>query len=116
MKRYSREELSAMAGEYFKRLNVSKLYATTDGQFFILQNRAQLHAGSTLTVYELENENPQNLRPEGKKVQTVKELTQAVQEITDVEVLRALLLEEVSGTNRASAVKVIEERIAKVIQ
>lgn len=114
MKRYSKEELSSQAGEHFKRLGVNKLYATTDGQFFILENRAQLHAGTSLTVYRLED--PGNLAPasEDKKPLTLKELSLRVSELLDMDQLQILLHEEVAGVNRSGAIKIIEDRIAKL--
>ncbi|MRG45503.1 hypothetical protein GFS24_10275 [Chitinophaga sp. SYP-B3965] len=114
MKRYSKEELSSMAGEHFIRLGVSKLYATTDGQFFILENRAQLHAGSSLTVYKLEDPGNQAPASEDKKPLTLKELSIRVADLLDMEQLQILLHEEVAGTNRSGAVKIIEDRIAKL--
>lgn len=46
-------ELNKMAQNHFERLGIDRLYATVDGQMFILKDRAELHAGSG-TVFELE--------------------------------------------------------------
>lgn len=54
MKRYSLKELLEMANDIFKKLNVEKVFATNDGQFFVEENRALLHATpNKLSVFEL---------------------------------------------------------------
>lgn len=46
MKQYSFKELHENAMLHFENLNVDRLYATSDGQYFANQNRAELHANS----------------------------------------------------------------------
>ena len=114
MKRYSKVELQEAAKPHFEKLKVNKLYATTDGQFFLLENRANLHAKSSLTVYKLENE--EQAAPQGEntteKQPTVKELLEQLERIDDLETLNDMLLTEIAGQNRSTAVKSIEAKIA----
>lgn len=57
MKQYSLIELLQQAAEHFENLKADKLYATGDGQFFLDENRALLHATpNKLRVYPLVNE------------------------------------------------------------
>lgn len=115
--RYSKAELQEAAKKHFKKLGVNKLYATTDGQFFLLENRANLHAGKNLTVYKLEQESePEQGQPARKaeKQPTVKELLEQVDRIDDLATLTEMLHTEVAGQNRSTAVKSIEARIASL--
>lgn len=117
MKTFSKAELQALAKPLFTKLGVSKLYATTDGQFFILPNRATLHAGKTLTVYELESEAEEVAEANGEENAQlkVKDIVAAIAEETDMEVLKKYLFDEIGGPNRASAVKAIEKRLETVV-
>lgn len=57
MKTISRKELIAMSVAIFAAHNVNTLFATSDGQFFIVQDRAKLHSNSSkakLTIYEID--------------------------------------------------------------
>lgn len=113
MKLLTLSELKENAKEHFNRLQVNKLFATTDGQFFLMENRAQLHAG-TGNVHRIDNEEPAE-NPESKTPEmTVKELTAKVALMEDINEVQHLLLAEIAGPNRATAVKAIEERITKL--
>lgn len=149
----SKAELQKMAAPMFERFGVKKLFGTTDGQIFLLESRASLHAGSNLTVYALEkeekaqepeapaaktatatddntgNQGEQNPgaentgtgegNPGGEGEQhevvnlplSVKALTEKANGETDLEVLKNMLLDEVAGPNRKSAVAAIEKRL-----
>lgn len=54
MKNYSKDALQELAKTHFRDLGVAKLYATTDGQFFVSSIAALDHAGRNLKVYPLE--------------------------------------------------------------
>ena len=57
MKTISRKELIVMSVAIFAAHNVNTLYATSDGNFFIVQDRAKLHSRSSkanLTIYEID--------------------------------------------------------------
>lgn len=45
MKSHSIKELQEIAQPYFEKYGVKKLYATADGQVFLNNGRAQMHAG-----------------------------------------------------------------------
>lgn len=109
MKTYSLEELRKLAAEHFSRLQVSKLYATADAQFFLLESRAKLHAGASGKVYPLESEED-NSTPVEKPLTAAEVITKAMA-MTTLDELNALLAEEVAGANRATAVKAIEKQI-----
>jgi len=113
MKTYSLNELNERAKEHFDQLQVNKLFATSDGQFFLMENRAQLHAGKG-TVHKIKNEEPsEGIKPtEEEKPTTVKELLVQIEQIEDVTTLNDMLMAEISGQNRSTAVKSIEAKIA----
>ena len=101
----------------FERLGVAKLYATDDGQFFVLQSRAQLHAGSKHTVYTLDNEETENVvnEPIGEVENepiSVRALTEKLELETDLTLLSNMLHNEIIGANRKTAIAAIEKRIA----
>lgn len=57
MKQYSLKELKSKASEHFAKLKVNTLFATSDGQFFLEENRAMLHATpNKLSMFPLVNE------------------------------------------------------------
>ncbi len=58
MKRYSKTQLKEQATEVFKQYpNTEALYATSDGQFFLEKNRADLHANENkLSVMNIEKD------------------------------------------------------------
>ena len=58
MKQYSKTQLKEKAKDIFKSCpDAETLYATSDGQFFLEQNRADLHADENkLQVIEIEKD------------------------------------------------------------
>ncbi|WP_438710857.1 hypothetical protein ACSTS3_19660 [Aquimarina muelleri] len=59
-KSYSKSELKEQSKEVFKHYPTAKVaFATTDGQFFLNENRANLHATAEGKVFKIENENVQ---------------------------------------------------------
>ncbi|MBX7204152.1 MAG: hypothetical protein K1X81_01895 [Bacteroidia bacterium] len=143
----SKAELQKIAAPMFEELNVKKLYGTTDGQIFLLDSRARLHAGKKLTVYQLDKEEPE-AKTAATKAKTpdanagegagqtanadntgnngggevlnlplsVKAITEKVAEETNINVLKEMLLAEVGGPNRKSAVAAIEKGIEKLTE
>lgn len=67
---YSKEKLQEMAAVHFAKLGVDKLYATSDGQFFLLASRASLHAQKAHTVYALKAEKPKAQPPMEPEIKT----------------------------------------------
>lgn len=111
-KTFSKDQLQEKAGEYFKKLGVSKLFATADGQFFILKNRAEIHAGKG-KVYEFHVQESKS-SDEGDEDFTVKEIETIADQSTDTEQLETMLRDEQDGKNRKSAVKVLMDRIEEL--
>lgn len=117
MKTYSLEELQKMARIYFDRYQVKKMFATADGQFFLLQNRADLHARNNLKVYPIENEDaPAEALKRVMDSLSVKDLTAKLQTIDNLSQVQDLLFDEVAGANRKTAVAVIEARCREIAE
>lgn len=124
--RYSRKELVAKAVALFKERNENVLFATTDGQFFIHKDRANMHAGSQekpFTVYEIKRQEVEEELDEaapdasGSKEdkQTVKQIQAEVAKTEDVEALEKMLeAEKALEDPRKTAIAAIEERIAEL--
>lgn len=124
MKTLSRKELVAKSVALFKERTEAVLHATSDGQFFIFPDRANMHANSQekkLTVYDIERkeveeelkEPVQDSAPKGK-AQTVKQIKAFIADTEDVEVLSQLLADEKAGEDRVTAKEAIENRISEV--
>lgn len=120
-KSFSLAELQKEAAPHFARFNVDTLYATVDGQFFLLENRARLHAGTSGTVYQLKKEPTAEAIAEAtndtvgtesadKVVLSITALKKAVADKT-LDELHTMLDEETNGGNRKGAIAVIEAAI-----
>lgn len=110
---YNQAQLAEMAIERFQTLKVNKLYATTDGSFFLLENRARLHAGPKGNVFELKND------AAGGSIEepiSIKELKTRLGNSSDLQELTGMMLHEVSGANRKEAVHAIQVRIDEVTE
>ena len=113
-KSYSRAELMGIARLVIEQYGVNIVYATADGQMFLMENRAKLHAGKGV-VYEINAEEAgispvQDPEPE----LTVKEIEKAVGETSDLEALAMMLNDEAGGKNRKTAVKAITGRMQEL--
>lgn len=106
---YSLDQLQQMAGEHFARLGVNKLFATSDGQFFLLENRARLHAGKKGSVYPIENAGGESATQEAPS-KSIAEIKAAL-EGADLPTLQTMLHEEVAGANRKGAVAAIQKAL-----
>lgn len=113
MKTKSLAELQREAQKYFEKYGVNKLYATTDGQIFLLESRAILHAGKG-KVHTIEKEEEVAETSEAQKRLTAKEITAFLAVATDVEVVRQMLNDEVGSANRKSVVSAIEKRLEEL--
>jgi hypothetical protein len=121
MKTQSRKELVALSIAIFKVRTEKVLFATSDGQFFVLKDRAHTHANSQekkLTVYEIERTEVEDQLSEKTTTPskedegyTVKELEALVAESSDPKALEGFLQDEKSGKNRKTAIAAIQERI-----
>lgn len=120
MKRYSKNQLEQKAKEKFKEYpKTKKLYATSDGQFFLESNRADLHVkGKKLSVVKIEKliesgnfEGTKNTGNE-KKITGIKDLKPIVKAMTDRDALTKMLeKEKASETPRQAVLNAIQERI-----
>lgn len=114
MKKFSKKQLIEQAAGIFKKHpKASFLYATTDGQYFLSRNRAELHASSDklsvviIQVTDIEEE----------EIITIKKLKPIVANLSDISQLEELLAsEKASEDPRKTAIKLIEERIEELIQ
>ncbi|MFD2566081.1 hypothetical protein [Pseudotenacibaculum haliotis] len=115
MKTYSKTQLEELAKEKFKQYpKADALYATSNGQFFLMENRAQLYAkGKNLSVVKIDNPGTasQDL-PEGN----AKDVIKAVESIEDPKTLEAWLKSEQDGDDRKTVKAAIEERINELNQ
>lgn len=118
MKKNSLKELQQAAKEHFERLDVQKLYATTDGQFFLNAGRASLHAGSSHTVYPIEKAEVPGLEQDAKEPEAkplaIQELKKLLPKM-NMDELTAALMVETSGPNRKGATEAIEAQIATLL-
>lgn len=110
---FSKEQLLAKAAPYFKKYKTDTLFAVSDGQIFIAQNPAELHAKGR-TVYVLNPEAAPADSAPAVDVPTVAEIRKLVENADTVEKLRLLMDEEVKGPNRKSALEAIEKKIKKL--
>ena len=102
-----------MAKTHFEKLGVQKLYATSDGQFFLLENRALLHANGK-NVYSL-------LSDEAEALENVKEpismdvIQQQIAEAKDVATLQQLMMTLIGAANLSEVVTAIDLKIRELI-
>ncbi len=105
-------ELQAEAQPLLKRYGVNKMFATSDGQFFLIHSRAALHAGSIHTIYpvglEVDANETDTDKPDPLSVKAIAEL---ISEEKDLGLLHSMLLDEIAGQNRKTATAAIEKRI-----
>ncbi|MGB8704266.1 MAG: hypothetical protein WCD31_04495 [Gillisia sp.] len=121
MKTLSRKELVARSVAYFKERTEATLFATSDGQFFVFKDRANMHATSTkapMTVYEIERKEVEEELAGSTEGDddgyTVKELKALVAETSDKAVLEGYLEDEKKGENRKTAIAAIEDRLEEL--
>jgi hypothetical protein len=112
----SLSELNQEAQALLVKYGVNKIYATSDGQFFLLESRAHLHAGKNHTVYPIEANEKEvvtnSAEGDTKEALSVKALTELIAGENDLEKVHLMLLEEIAGQNRKSAIAAFEKRIA----
>ncbi|RLZ08595.1 hypothetical protein [Faecalibacter macacae] len=120
-KKYSKSELEKQANVYFsENEDVAKVFCTTDGQIFLEENRADLHAKSEekMAVFAFQNPRANEEVVEAETEISLKEsagyLIGAFQLVTDVELLKKFLAEEQEGKKRKTVLEVLESRIAEL--
>lgn len=119
MKTLSLKELQKEAQKYFEQYGVNVLYATEDGQIFLLAARAQAHAGSG-KVHKIEREDVdyQNTDATINKVikpLSAKEIIASLATITDHQVITQMLNDEVGGANRKSVTEALEKKLQELV-
>lgn len=123
MKINSRAQLVEKSKSLFSSRNENKLFATTDGQFFVHQDRANMHAQvnreTPLKVYiidrsETEDQTPVKEAPQPKALPSVAKLKELLPEVSEVGELEAILEQEKSGENRKTAIEAIQERLEEL--
>ena len=110
MKTLSKDELQKLAEADFKTHAVSELHATTDGQIFIKESFARLHAGENGTVYTFTNVKTEA----APKPDSIPVLIAQLEGITSTDELNNLLKVELEGANRKGAIAAIHLRILNV--
>ncbi len=110
---YSEKELKEIANGTFAEFpNAKKAYATTDGNVFLEENRARLHAGAKGTVVPFDR--PIETEETGKadapaKPAKAEDQIKAIGEATTLEEL-----EKFKSDTRATVVKALEAKTAEL--
>lgn len=106
-KEFSKEELQENANKVFEQFpNAKKVYATLDGNTFLDENRARLHAGKGMVVpFEKPVPTPAE---QTTKPKTAPELIEEINLLENVEALEDLALNE----NRKTVLEAISKRKA----
>ena len=117
-KQYSKSELEKKSKEYFtQNKEVKEIFYTTDGQPFLMENRADIHAkASKLDVFGFKNPNEKQSIENDSEVLASNATTAIgmIKQEVSVEALKALLSIENSGKKRVSVIDAIEKRIAEL--
>lgn len=128
------KELKKASESYFeKNKDLQEIFATTDGQFFFQENRANLHKNnlrdaktgkSKISVVKItrtealasDTTSGDDDSADGSLLdQSVKNIKAGVKEITDVDVLQDYIEEEDAKEKpRTSAIEAIQERITEL--
>lgn len=122
MKTNSRKQLVEKSKSLFNSRNENKLFATTDGQFFVHQDRANMHAQVNreipLKVYKIDRNEVEEDAPKEdeapKALPSVAKLKELLPEVSEVGELEAILEQEKSGEDRKTAIEAIQERIEEL--
>ncbi|CDF80573.1 hypothetical protein BN863_28610 [Formosa agariphila KMM 3901] len=112
-KTYSKADLQKKAQGVFKSYpDADKLFATTDGQFFLDQNRANLHAGAKGKVIEVENDAVlESTETKTGKTLKAEDLIANAKDIETIEAVEAAIVQETEGKNRTTVLAAYDARI-----
>lgn len=117
-KQYSKSELEKKSVEYFSQnKEVKEIFYTTDGQPFLMENRADIHAKtSKLDVFVFKNLNEQSESNDEINIDSsAPVLIGAIQLYSDVEKLKLFLSKENEKAKpRTTVVAALEKRIAEL--
>lgn len=113
---YKKSELEELAKETFKKYpKARKVFATVDGNIFLDENRADLHAGKKGTVIPLDN--PTSIEEkEAEKDEKISDAQpKAVEQIASINAAVSLeALEIFKEDKRATVVKALEAKTAEL--
>lgn len=112
-KTYSKAELEKKAQEVFKNYpKAKKVFATTDAQFFLDQNRANLHAGAKGKVIEVVNDViEEDTQDTSIKPKSAEALINEAKSIETIEAVEAAKEVEAKGKNRSTVIAAYDARI-----
>ena len=119
-KTYSKAELEKKAKDVFKEYPSAKsLFATTDGQFFLDKNRANLHAGAKGNVIEIENEFEAHSKSNSKDSDSIKPksadtLIEEAKTIESIDLVELAKEVEAKGKNRKTVIEAYDTRMEEL--
>lgn len=114
---YTKSELEALVKKTFKEFpDAKKAYATVDGNVFLLENRAYLHAGKKGTVFTFDNAvSQEEKQAENEDKKAVDVQPKAVEQIAAINLATTLDdLEIFKSDERATVVKALEAKTAEL--
>ena len=122
-KTLSRQELVEKSKAIFADRTEDELFATSDGQFFILKDRRNMHAKSgEFKTYDIKRSEVETT-PAAQEVTdeddqlTVDQIKALIKEEGNVEVLKELLADEAASAKpRKTAIAAIEARIEELVE
>ncbi|AOR29545.1 hypothetical protein FORMB_25280 [Formosa sp. Hel1_33_131] len=113
-KSYSKTELTEQSKAVFKNYPTAKVvFGTTDGQFFLNESHANIHATAEGKVFKIENE---NIPSEGTKNKPANaaDLIAVAATLETVEAVDAAKALELEGKNRATVLAAYDARIEEL--
>lgn len=113
-KTYSKAELEKKAQGVFKDYpKANKVFATTDGQFFLDENRANLHAGAKGKVIEIANDggSEDKTSKDGVKPKSAEALITEAATIETIDLVEVAKEVEAKGKNRSTVIAAYDARI-----
>ena len=104
---YSKKELAEKAADFFKENpEVSEVFATTDGNIFLLKNRAELHAGPKGSVHLFTPDVPQEKTASTSSTPNAEATIALIEKVTTLEELADFEKDE----KRKTVLAAIEKR------
>jgi hypothetical protein len=117
-KTYSKSELAKKAVDVFKTYpTAEKIFASNDGQFFLEENRAALHAKSLKKgqYFEIENEGEASAdNSKDSKSKSAEDLIADAKDIETTEAVEAAIVLETEGKNRKTVLAAYDARIQEL--
>jgi hypothetical protein len=109
-KAYSEDELKELANSVFEQYpSATKVFATVDGNVFLEENRANIHAGAKGRVLPFNKPLVKEEKADKKKTPLADDQIKAIAEVTKLEDL------EVFKTDgRATVVKALQDKTAEL--